>query len=212
MRTLILFGLLAGVAQAAGDFVLIPGGEVRPGSAWSRVDDFEMAVHPVTNAEYKPFVDAARHAAPLHWRNGQIPAGMERYPVIFVNRFDVDDYLKWRSRKEHRSYRLPTISEFELAARGGVAGGKYPWGQDAAEGKANYDANGQRTFAEWRKFLKPVQSYTPNGFGLYDMSGNVWQMVNLTPDEALARFKYRVEDLVSEENSLTGGSWARSGM
>src|SRR5689334_7374782 len=117
MRTLMLFGLLAGTAVAADEFVLIHGGEVRPGSAWSRVDDFEIAVHPVTNAEYKLFVDTTRHAAPLHWQNGVIPAGMERFPVIFVNRFDVDDYLKWRTRKEHRIYRLPTMSEFELAAR-----------------------------------------------------------------------------------------------
>src|SRR5436189_6421777 len=156
MRTLILSCLLAGAALAADDFVLIRGGEVRPGSKWSRVDDFEMAAHPITNAEYKPFIVATRHAAPLHWRNGQIPAGMERHPVIFVNRFDVDDYVRWRSKQEHRAYRLPTLSEFELAARGGVAGARYPWGADAAEGKANYDANGQRTFAEWRKFLKPV--------------------------------------------------------
>jgi formylglycine-generating enzyme required for sulfatase activity len=210
MRTLIFFGLLAGAAIAADDFVLIRGGEVRPGSAWSRVDDFEMAVHPVTNAEYKPFVDASRHAAPLHWPNGRIPAGMERHPVIFVNRYDVDAYLKWRSKAEHRAYRLPTASEFEFAARGGVRGGTYPWGKDAPEGKANYDANGQRTFAEWRKYLKPVQSYEANAFGLYDMSGNAWQMVDTNPDDALARFKYRVENPVAEENSLAGGSWARS--
>jgi rhamnogalacturonan endolyase len=209
MRILIVLGLL-GVAARAGDFVLIHGGEVRPGSAWSRVDDFEMAVHPVTNAEYLPFVAATRHAAPLHWNNGQIPLGMERYPVIFVNRFDVDGYLRWRSRTEHRIYRLPTASEFELAARGGARGGTYPWGKDAPEGKANYDANGQRTFAEWRKLLKPVASYPPNPFGLFDMAGNVWQMVNTIPDEALASYKYRVENPVSEENSLAGGSWARS--
>ena len=183
--------------------------------AWSAekyvlVRDFEIATHPVINTEYLEFVTAAKHPAPLHWEGGKIPAGMENHPVIFVNRYDVDAYMKWRTKKEGRIYRLPTAPEFEHAARGGLSGAKFPWGNDSPEGKANYDAKGERTFAQWRQFLKPVESNQPNGHGLYDMAGNVWQMVDTYPDDAIARFKYRVVDPVEEENSLAGGSWARS--
>jgi rhamnogalacturonan endolyase len=174
------------------------------------VDDFEMLDHPVTNAEWKVFTDATGHKPPLHWENGQIPEGMAGHPVIFVNRFDVAAYLKWRSGKEKRIYRLPTASEFEYAERGGAAGAKYPWGEASAEGKANYDADGSRTFGQWRKFLKPVKSYAPNPLKLYDMAGNVWQMVESHADPALERFVYRVEDPTERETRLAGGSWART--
>src|SRR5260370_21554983 len=108
--------LMSGLAQAA-DWVLIKGGVLRPGI---RLDDFEMSDHPVTNSEYKKFVDDARYAAPPYWDHGRIPAGMEDWPVVFVSRYhDVARYLKWRIAKEGRIYRLPTMSEFEYAARAG---------------------------------------------------------------------------------------------
>ena len=208
--SLLLLAVAAAVLAQQNGFVLVKGGMARPGSPSTRVDDFEMAVHPVTNAEYKTFVDSTGHAAPLHWVKGAIPAGMENHPVIFVNRYDVTDYLRWRTRKEGRIYRLPSVPEFEYAARGGNDKAKYPWGDAPPAGKANYDAAGNRTFAEWRKFLKPVRHSGPNPYGLYDMAGNVWQMVDTYPDHAITRFKYRVAAEEEVENSLAGGSWARS--
>lgn len=211
MRKLVLFSLLiAGAAGAADDFVLVKGGLHRADAPASRVDDFEMLDHPLTNAEYKLFIDATGHAAPQHWDAGRIPAGMENHPVIFVNRYDAAAYLKWRSAKESRAYRLPTLAEFEYAARGGRAATKYPWGDDAPAGKANYDASGDRSFAQWRKFLEPVKRYAANPYGLYDMAGNVWQMVDSYPDPAIARFRYRVDPAPSMESGLAGGSWART--
>lgn len=191
----------------AADFVLIRGGELRRGS---RVEDFEMLDHPVTNAEYKEFVDATHHPAPLYWQKGAVPPGMENHPVVFVNRYDVHAYLQWRSRKENRIYRLPTGPEFEYAARAGDPKARYPWGSDPPEGKANYDPKGDRTFAAWRSYLKPVKSYKPNAWGLYDMAGNVWQMVDSYPDPATTQYVYRIEDHVSKESRLAGGSWART--
>jgi rhamnogalacturonan endolyase len=212
MKLLLLTATLS-AALAADNFVLIPGGEVRPGSASTRIDDFEILDRPVTNAEYKLFVDAAKAPAPLHWVGGAIPAGMANHPVIYVNRYDVEKYCRWRSAKEKRVYRLPTASEFEYASRGGARDATYPWGKEAPDAsKANYDATGQRTFAEWRKYVKPVKSYPPNGYKLYDMAGNVWQMVESYGDPAIARFKYRVETRTSEEGGLAGGSWARSAL
>ena len=107
---------------------------------------------------------------------GRIPAGKEEHPVIFVNRMDVDAYLRWQTAQEGRIYRLPTSVEFEYAARGGLTGKNYPWGDDEPEGRANYDAGGSRRFDRWQDYLQPARWGLKNGYGLYGMAGNVWQM------------------------------------
>lgn len=198
--------VMLGVVRA-DDFVPIKGGVLPSGP---RVYDFEMESHPVTNEEYKTFIDETGRPAPLHWENGRIPAGMERWPVIFVNRYDVAEYVKWRTAKEKRIYRLPRAPEFEYAARAGRADAAYPWGSENPAGKANYDPSGMRTFAQWRRYLKPVESYPPNPWGLYGMAGNVWQMVDRRPDPATSRFVYRIVSPVERESAIAGGSWARA--
>jgi rhamnogalacturonan endolyase len=208
--TLLLFASIATSLLAASPdgFVLVKGGALR---ANENIDSFEMQSTPVTNAEYKLFVDDSHHAAPLFWTGGHIPKGMENYPVVFVNRFDAIDYAAWRTRREHRIYRLPTTAEFQLAATAGHASQSYPWGADKpSPDKANYDAAGTRTFAQWREFLKPVKSYPPNALGLYDMAGNVWQMVESYPDPATQEYVYRNDFAEPPSNGVAGGSWARS--
>ncbi len=207
MRLKALVSLLAAAAPAA-EYVLVRGGPM-PGNPEVRVDDFEIEIHPVTNREYHEFVQATGRPAPLHWTGGAIPAGMEEHPVVFVNRFEAAAYARWRSEREGRLLRLPTAAEFEYAARAGSATARYPWGDESPSGKANYDPEGRRTFAEWRRYLQPVKSHPPNPWGLYDMAGNVWQMVDRYPDLAVNRFVYRVMDPVERETALAGGSWAR---
>ena len=209
-RLAILILALPVTAGAEAKFASIRGGTLGSGASAQRVDDFEMAVHPVTNAEFARFVAETGHAAPLHWTSGKPPADMENHPVIFVNRYDAAGYSAWLSGKERRVYRLPTASEFEYAARGGDPRGKYPWGNEAPAGKANFDTEGKRTFAEWRQYLDPVGRYAPNRWGLYDMAGNVWQMVDSYPDPAAARFKYRIARQEDLETGIAGGSWARA--
>ena len=199
---------LAALPALADDFILIRGGAL-PGKTAIRVDDFEMLDHPIVNSEYKQFTDATGYVPPLHWETGRIPAGMENLPVIFVNRKDAAAYLKWRSDKEGRRYRLPTVAEFEYAARAGAAAAKYPWGKDAPAGKANFDSAGDRSMNEWRRYLKPVKSYPPNPWKLYDMAGNVWQMLTAESDNAEKRYIYRLESPTDKENTVGGGSWAR---
>ena len=138
--------LLLAFAAASAGFVAIPEGRL----AGHRIDAFEMAAHPVTNAEYKAFVDATGAQPPLHWQGGRIPAGMEQHPVVFVNRYEAAAYASWLSRKEGRPYRLPTAAEFEYGAQG----------TDISQ--ANYDAKGDHTFAQWREYLKPVKSSPAN--------------------------------------------------
>jgi formylglycine-generating enzyme required for sulfatase activity/outer membrane protein assembly factor BamB len=203
-------------AEGAPDgFVLVKGGVfrrgtgARQGGAQVRVEDFEILDHPVTNAEYRAFVEATGRQPPLHWQGGRIPAGKEDYPVVFVSRMDAQAYLSWLTAAEGRVYRLPTSMEFEFAARGGLTGCEYPWGDEEPEGKANYDAEGGRRFDRWAEYLKPARWGGRNAFGLYGMAGNVWQLTTDNHDPATERYKYRITGPVEIERSVMGGSWAR---
>jgi rhamnogalacturonan endolyase len=208
-RMLPLLALALGApALFADDFVLIKGGVLRPGL---RLDDFELATHPVTNADYKAFIDETKYAPPPYWENGRIPRGLENHPVVFVNRYsDVRAYTNWRTKKEGRVYRLPTSSEFEYAARAGRTNIKYPWGNEAPEGRANFSPQGERDVTIWRQRLKPVKSYPPNPWGLYDMAGNVFQLINEFPDVTLGGYVFRITSQDDREGWSMGGSWARA--
>lgn len=189
-------------AVAAETFVPIAGDD--------RVLDFEMADAPVTNAEYALFVRAAGHPAPTHWVAGAVPKGFENHPVIFINRYDVEKYLAWRSAKEKRTYRLPSVAEFEYAARAGRPSAAYAWGDVAPADQANFDADATRSYPDWQKYLKPVRSYAANPWKLFDMAGNVWQMVESNADPATQRWIFRIHRPVQKESTVMGGSWARS--
>lgn len=214
---LFLFYLSSALGQVPDGFVLLEGGEFQPGRNYRnpdrpavRLEPFEILDHTVTNAEYKLFTDTTGHRTPLHWQGGRIPAGFEDYPVIFVNREDVRAYLRWLSAIDGRQYRLPTRLEFEYAARGGKKDQVFPWGNDKPSGKANFDERGDRVFSQWQRWLKPAKWGRPNGYGLYNMSGNVWNMVISNHDPATERWKYRIEDIELLEQSIMGGSWART--
>jgi formylglycine-generating enzyme required for sulfatase activity len=196
-------------------FVLINGGEFRRGIGESqkgtlmRLEDFEILDHPLTNREYKIFVDETNFPAPLHWQERTIPAGKEDHPLIFVNRYDAETYLDWLSRKEGRIYRLPTSAEFEYAARGGLVNQSYSWGNEAPARHANYDEKQSRGFDRWQDYLQPARWGEKNGYGLYGMAGNVWQMTADSPDPAMEQYKYRIENPIDVERGVMGGSWAR---
>lgn len=202
MRLMCCLPVLCLVSLAAEKFVAIRGD--------GNVLDFEIADAPVTNAEYAGFIAAASHPAPLHWENGRPPRGFENHPVIFVNRYDVEKYLAWRTAREGRIYRLPTPAEFEYAARAGRPGVLYPWGNEPPSSQANFDPGASRPFPAWREHLKPVRSCPPNPWGLYDMAGNVWQMVHTDHDPAIQRWIFRLHQPYEKESTVMGGSWARS--
>lgn len=198
-------------------FVLVEGGSFQSGDVITcssrssvQVSDFEMLDHAITNIEYKQFTDATGFSVPLHWKDGEIPEGMEEHPVIFVNRYDVDEYLKWLSEIDGRIYRLPTIVEFEYASRGGLADNIYPWGDKEPGDDVNFDSEGEREFDKWMDYLKPAKSGKPNGYGLYNMAGNIWHLTVYLLDPVTVRFKYRIKNVPSLEGSRMGGSWARS--
>jgi formylglycine-generating enzyme required for sulfatase activity len=102
-----------------------------------------------------------------HWVDGQVPKGLENHPVTNVTWYDAVAYCQWLGK------RLPTEAEWEYAARGG-GNPIFPWGDAAADpSRANYSASGHGTTTS-------IGTYAPNGYGLYDMAGNVWQF---TADE-----------------------------
>lgn len=196
----ILMGILAISMAMLGDtvetpapegMVLIPAGEFEMGSddadAYDNekpvhtvyVDAFYMDTHEVTHAEYQAFVIAnpqwqkEQMAARFHdstddrngylkdWSGNKFPSEKANHPVRFVSWDAAMAYAAWAGK------RLPTEAEWEKAARGGLARKKYPWGDSITSEDANYGRN--------LGTIVPVGQYAPNGYGLYDMAGNVWE-------------------------------------
>ena len=105
-------------------------------------------------------------------------------PVVFVSWNDAQAFCKWLSKKEKRTYRLPTEAEWEMACRGGSAWVRYPWGNHLpGDSDDNFgDGNAKlpesmTTVNDGFEYVSPVGSYPPNGFGLYDMGGNAMEWV-----------------------------------
>jgi len=171
--------------------VLIPAGEFQMGDTFDEgmdderpvhkvyLDAFYMDVYEVTNTLYARFMNeygkntnAKGHKLldiddSLLEKAGDTytpKAGYEDYAVVEVTSFGAEAYAEFYGK------RLPTEAEWEKAARGGLVGKRYPWGDDISHDDANYKGTGGRDVWVW---TCPVGSFPPSGYGLYDIAGNV---------------------------------------
>ncbi|MDP9199680.1 MAG: formylglycine-generating enzyme family protein [Pseudomonadota bacterium] len=122
------------------------------------------------------------YAKGANWRHPLGPdssiEGKERFPVLHVAYEDAEAYAKWAGK------RLPTEAEWEFAARGGLSGKLFPWGDEfMPDGKwmANIHQGhfpDHDTAADMHAGIAPVAQFPPNGYGLYDVGGNAWEWVS----------------------------------
>lgn len=197
------------VTAEPNPMVLIPAGEFIMGFDGRLPDEgpqhkvnlesYWIDVYEVTNAQYKKFIDATKRRSPAHFVNRTFPGGKADHPVTEVTWYDADAYCAWAGK------RLPTDAEWEKAARG-TDGRMFPWGNEFDTDKAN-------TPQRWAKLKQegdtmPVGSF-PGGvspYGLYDMSGNVWEWTSswykVYPGNTHASENYG-----EEYKTLKGGSW-----
>ncbi len=126
-----------------------------------------------------------------NWRHPEGPQsnidGRDDHPVVQVSWFDAVEYARWAGK------RLPTEAEWEMAARGGLSGKPYVWGDDSPADRGDLANIWQGKFpylnakADGYVRTAPVKSYPPNGLGLYDMAGNVWEWCSDWYDRDLYR-------------------------
>jgi len=191
-KRIVLDPKLSIIGNDDAEMVLIPEGEFQMGSNDGgpdekpvhtvNLDAFYMDKYEVTNKQYRGFVrattgqrDPESITITLIW-GGKVKGKFEPWqdknfngdnqPVVCVNWDDAKAYADWAGK------RLPTEAEWEKAARGRLVGKKYPWGDDLTHDNANYKGTGGND--KW-EYTSPVGSFAPNGYGLYDMAGNVWE-------------------------------------
>ena len=163
------------------EMAVIPGGSFRMGCVSGqdcfdsehpvhtvRVESFELSKYEVTFEEYDRFT-AATDRKPAD----DLGRGRGRRPVVNVSWEDTVAYTRWLSEQTGERYRLPSEAEWEYAARAGSVTA-YSWGNEIGRNRANCDGCG----SQWDNGqTAPVGSFGPNGWGLHDMHGNVWEWV-----------------------------------
>ena len=178
------------------EMVVVPAGTFRmgcgPGNDQCRdserpareveVASFALAKYEVTQGQFAAFVRATGHDTPGgcfgwgsgSWRNQR--GQSDGHPVVCVNWDDAQAYVRWLSGLTGQRYRLPSEAEWEYAARGATTTRWY-WG-NRAQDRCELANGGDRDDCDdgWER-TAPVGTFPPNGFGLYDMAGNVWEWV-----------------------------------
>lgn len=174
------------------EFIWIPKGCFKMGNPAYKdvcVEGFWLGKHEVTVGQYNKF------RPPYHGGSDE-----ERLPVQWVSWNDATAYAEWLTTKTGKTFKLPTEAEWEYAARGGTTTAYY-WGDTYAEGYGNYNK-----FSSSER--KPVGSYMPNPFGLYDMIGNVSEWTASVYDANYGGGEQRVADAGASGNRVRrGGSW-----
>jgi formylglycine-generating enzyme required for sulfatase activity len=174
-------------ARFEPELILIPAGEFLMGSDPSKdknareeeqpqhsiyLPDYYIAKTPVTNTQYRAFVQDARHELPRgwDWHGPEYPQGKADHPVVNVSWHDAMAYCQWLAEATGKAYRLASEAEWEKAARG-TDGRIWPWGNEWDARRCNSSEGGPGD-------TMPVGQYSPQGdspYGCVDMVGNVWE-------------------------------------
>lgn len=184
-----------------GNFMMGSGDDdIKEFAPWHKVyvDDFYMDVYEITNEQFARFLNSVKPPegknnrrwnwvvirndlateerftwwpTEILYEDGKYVAseGYKRHPVITVSWYAADEYCRWAGK------RLPTEAEWEKAARGGLKKKRFPWGNEIPTGGVIFNR-------VWKDNMEPAPTgpagnYFPNGYGLYDMAGNVWEWV-----------------------------------
>jgi len=168
-----------------------------------KLKPFYISVTEITNAQYARFLKATGHKAPLYW--GDHNLNEPNQPVVGVTWNDAAAFCRWLTKVTGAPHELPTEDQWEAAARGGLVAQPYPWGAQAPDGGGVFRANFRTPLpgATGFSFTAPVGSFPANGYGLFDMAGNVaeWCQDRYVPLRAGGPFKPGILRL------LKGGSW-----
>lgn len=204
---------LATLSALDDRLISIPAGPFPMGDADDQhdvvTDSFLIDTYPVTNADYRPFVDACPRFAPTHWQP-EYPEPLHDHPVVNVTWYDAVAYCRWLTDTWRQRgllaadsvVRLPTEAEWEKAARG-TDGRRYPWGD-------TFDAHRCNCCETRIGWSTPVTAF-PEGagpYGLMDTIGNVWEWCSTL----FADYPYRADDGRETPSGddwrvLRGGSW-----
>jgi formylglycine-generating enzyme required for sulfatase activity len=165
------------------------------------VDSFFTASTQVTVAQYARFLQATQRTPPPHWndRNFSDP----QQPVVAVSWFDANSYCEWLSTVTGSHFRLPTEAEWERAARGGLEGKLFPWGDDPPTSRRGYNDR-------WKTGPEPVRQSPPNAYGLYEMCENVheWCSDWFAPEYYISSPGRNPQGpATGERKASRGGSW-----
>ncbi len=172
--------------------VLIPGGTFTMGRSDGKpsydnfpghivkIDSFYMDKYEVTVGDFKKFLKETGYKFNWDLWCKYYVSPTDKHPMVDVNWYDASAFAKWSGK------RLPTEAEWEYAARGGLNDKRYPWGNTITKNDANFhkywkddDEYGKshtqikESKDKWKYSASPVGSFKANGYGLYDMAGNV---------------------------------------
>jgi len=175
------------------------------------LDAFWMDQTEVTNAMYALCVADGDCSPPdsdtSSLRDGYYTgAGYADYPVIYVDWSQAAAYCGWAGRQ------LPTEAQWEYAARGGLVGALYPWGDDFPSCALGAENGAQYTNCSLNDTIA-VGGFAPNGYGLYDMAGNVWEWVaDWYGPYSSAAVENPSGPEFGNDRALRGGAWRSVGI
>ena len=159
------------------------------------LDTFYMDVNVVTVGQFKRFAKENGYNY-NRWNDVTKYSPTDEHPMIYVNWNDATAYCEWAGK------RLPTEAEWEYASRGGLTNKRCSWGDDESLAReyANYQGTGVKD--QWSETTAPVGSFKPNGYGLLDMAGNVWEYCSDWYESAY----YDISPAINPQGPSSGGS------